>query len=73
MNYLKTGFERRGLLNYRVVTGGMPVNADFINVTSPNKYNTYSKPIGALMKARSTHHKTNGAPNLITPYNSLFV
>ena len=66
MNYFKTGFEHRGLLNYRVIIGGMPVNADFVNVTTPNKHNTYSEAIGALMEAWSVHHKTDGAPTLLT-------
>lgn len=66
MNYFKTGFEHRGLLNYRVIIGGMPVNADFVNVTTPTKHNTYSEAIGALMEAWSVHHKTDGAPTLLT-------
>jgi hypothetical protein len=66
MNYFKTGFEHRGLLQYRVVIGGMPINADFINVTTPNRFNTYSEPVGALMEAWSVHHKTDGAPTLLT-------
>ena len=40
MNYFKTGFEHRGILQYKVVKGGMTLNADFINVTTPDKYNT---------------------------------
>ena len=53
MNYFKTGFKHHGILQYRVVIGGMPLDADFINDTTPNKYNTYSKSIGALMEAWS--------------------
>ena len=66
MNYFKTGFEHRGLLQYRVIIGGMPINADFINVTTPNRFNTYSESIGALMEAWSVHHKTDGTPTLLT-------
>ena len=39
MNCLKTGFEHRGLQNYRVVIGGMPLNADFINHQTPSDMN----------------------------------
>ena len=66
MNYFKPGFEHQGLLQYRVVIGGMPINADYINVTTPNKYNTYSECIGALMEAWSVHHKTDGCQTLVT-------
>ena len=51
MNYFDTGFEHRGLLNYSIMIDGMPVNADFIDVTTPNKYNTYSESISTLMEA----------------------
>ena len=54
---LKTGFKHRGLLQYRVVIGGMPINVGCINVTTPNKYNTYFESIGALMEAWFVHHK----------------
>ena len=66
MNYFKSGFEHRRLASYRVVIGGMPVNAHFISVTNTNRFNTHSESIGALMEARSVHHKTNGSPTLLT-------
>ena len=66
MNYFKTGFEHRGLLHYKVVIGGMPINVDYINVTTPNKYNTYSESIGALLGAWFVHHKIDGSPTLLT-------
>ena len=66
MNYLKTGFQHRGLLSYRIVVGGMPLNADFVTVRNPNSYNTYSEPIAALMEAWSVHHKSTDTPTLLT-------
>ena len=51
MNYFDTGFKHCGLLNYSIMIDGMPVNADFIDVTTPNKYNTYSESISTLMEA----------------------
>ena len=69
MNYMKTAFEHRGIQNYRVVVGGMPLNADFVNVTNPYSYNTYSESVSALMEAWSVHHKTDGAPTLLTIEN----
>ena len=51
MNYLKTGFQHRCLLSYRIIVGGMPLNADYVIVQNPTCYNTYSEPIAALMEA----------------------
>ena len=62
----KSGFKHCGLLNYSIMIDGMPVNADFIDVTTPNKYNTYSESISTLMEAWSVHHKTDGLPTLLT-------
>ena len=65
----KSGFKHCGLLNYRVVIVGMPVNVEFVNVTTLNKYNTYSESIDALMEAWSVHHKTDSASTLLTLNN----
>ena len=70
MNYLKTGFQHRGLASYRVVIGGMPINVDYINVQpTTNVLNTYSEPIGALIEAWGVHHKTEVVSTLLTPMN----
>ena len=66
MNHLKTGFQHRGLLQYRIVVGGMPLNADYVTVRNPTSYNTYSEPIAALMEAWSVHHKSTDTPTLLT-------
>ena len=69
MNYLSTQFQHRGLLQYRVVIGGLPLNADWVNVYNTSGQNTFSESLYALMEAWSVHHKTSGCPSLITPEN----
>ena len=66
MNCLKSGFEHRALLKYRILLGGQALSADWITVSDLNKFNTYSEAVGALMEAWSVHHKTDGHPGLIT-------
>jgi hypothetical protein len=68
MNYLRSGFEHRGLLRYRILIGGLPLNADWVEVSKgdPVKYDTYSEAIGTLMEAWSVHHKSDGNPTLLT-------
>ena len=50
-NYLNTQFQYRGLLQYRVVIGGLPLHADWVNVYNPNGQNTFSESLYALMEA----------------------
>jgi len=69
MNYLNTQFQHCGLLQYRVVIGGLPLNADWVNVYNKTGQNTFSESLYALMEAWSVHHKTDGCPSLITPEN----
>jgi hypothetical protein len=71
INYLRSGFEHRGLLRYRLVMGGMPLNADWTQVVADHdgKYNIYSEATQALMEAWSVHHKSEGSPSLLTPEN----
>jgi len=64
MNYMKTGFEHRGLKAYRFLIGGLPLNADWVKIEEP-----YGESMSTLMEAWSVHHKTDGNPSLIT-YNS---
>lgn len=67
-NYLKSGFEHRGLKQYRILIGGLPLNADWVTVQNDaHTTHTYSEAIGALMEAWSVHHKSDGNPSLITP------
>ena len=66
MNYFKTGFEYHGILQYRVVICGVPLNTDLSMLQLPNKYNMYSESIIALMEAWSVHQKTEGSPTLLT-------
>jgi hypothetical protein len=71
MNYLRSGFEHRGLLRYRILIGGLPLNADWVEVSKgdPYKYDTYSESIGTLLEAWSVHHKSDGNPTLLTLEN----
>ena len=72
MNFLKSGFEHRGLLRYPVLLGGLPLNTDWINVQPVNPANinnTYSEAIQNLMEAWSVHHKTDGNPSLLNIEN----
>ena len=48
MNYLSTQFQHRGLLQYRVVIGGLPLNADWVNVYNTSGQNTFSESLYAL-------------------------
>jgi hypothetical protein len=61
MNYMKTGFQHRGLKAYRVLVGGLPLNADWVSISEP-----YGEAVTALMEAWSVHHKTDGNPSLIS-------
>ena len=54
---------------YRIIVGGMPLNADYVTVGNPNSYDTYFDPIAALMEAWSVHHKNTGMPTLLTMDN----
>ena len=69
MNYLSTQFQHHDLLQYCVVIGGLPLNADWVNVYNPTGQNTFSESINALMEAWSVHHKTDGCATLIAPSN----
>ena len=69
MNYLNTQFQHHGLLQFRVVIGGLPLNSDWVNVYNSNGQNTFSEPLYALMETWSVHHKTVGCPSLSTPEN----
>ena len=51
MNYLSTQFQHCGLLQYRVVIGGLPLNADWVNVYNPSGQNMFSESLYALMEA----------------------
>ena len=57
MNFLKSGFEHCGLLRYRVLLGGFPLNADWVIDVQPvnpaNTVNTYSESIQNLTEAWS--------------------
>ena len=48
MNYLSTQFQHRGLLQYRVVIGGLPLNADWVNVYNTSGQNTFYESLYAL-------------------------
>ena len=50
MNYLNTQFQHRGLLQSRSVIGGLPLNADWINVYNQTSHNTFSELLYALME-----------------------
>jgi hypothetical protein len=71
MNYLRSGFEHRGLLRYRILIGGLPLNADWVEVSKGDslKFDTYSESIGTLLEAWSVHHKSDGNPTLLTLEN----
>jgi hypothetical protein len=71
INYMRSGFEHRGLLRYRILIGGLPLNADWVEVSKGDytKKDTYSEPIGTLMEAWSVHHKTDSNPTLFTLEN----
>ena len=71
MNYMKTGFEHRGIQSYEFRVGGLPINADAVVVDNniSGTVQSYSQPIDALMEAWSVHHKTEGNPTLITRDN----
>jgi hypothetical protein len=71
MNYLKTGFEHRGILNYHFRVGGLPLNADVTTVDDglSSTLDTYALPVDALMAAWSVNHKTDGNPSLLTRAN----
>jgi hypothetical protein len=71
MNYLRSGFEHRGLLRYRILIGGLPLNADWVEVGKGDsvKFDTYSESIGTLLEAWSVHHKSDGNPTLLTLEN----
>ena len=60
-------FQHCGLLQYHVVIGGLPLNADWVNVYNPIGQNTLLESIHALMEVWSIHHKTDGCPSLIDP------
>ena len=64
LNYLSIQFQHHGLLQYRAVIGGLPLNADWVNVYNPVGQNTFSEPIHVLMEAWSVHHKTDSCPSL---------
>lgn len=60
LNFLNSGFEHRGLINYRFLIGGVPVNADYVEVKPP-----YGEALSALFQAWSVNIKTDGASSLI--------
>ena len=67
-NYLKSGLKHRGLKQYRILIGGLPLNTDWVTIqNNAHSTHTYSKEIGALMEVWSVHHKSDGNPSLITP------
>lgn len=72
INYMKTGFEHRGLLRYRILIGGLPLNADWVEVSTKGDttvYNTHSEAVSTLMEAWSVHQKTENSPTLICREN----
>jgi hypothetical protein len=64
LNFLNSGFEHRGLLNYRFLIGGVPVNADYIEVKPP-----YGEALSALYQAWGVNIKTDACPGLIKVEN----
>ena len=73
MNFLKSGFQHCGLLRYRVLLGGFPLNADWVIDVQPvnpaHTVNTYSESIQNLTEAWSVPHKTDGSPTLLNIEN----
>jgi len=68
MNRLKTGFMHRGLVRYRVLIGGFPLNADWVTVKEEGvgiTDQTYGEAITTLMEAWSVHQKTEGNATLL--------
>jgi hypothetical protein len=64
LNFLNTGFEHRGILNYRFLIGGVPVNADYVEVKPP-----YGEALSALYQAWGVNIKTDACPGLIKMEN----
>ena len=72
MNRLKSGFMHRGLIRYRILIGGFPLNADWVTVKEEGvgiTDQTYGEAITTLMEAWSVHQKTEGNATLITRTN----
>ena len=68
INRLKTGFMHRGLVRYRILIGGFPLNADWVNVKEEGvgiTDQTYGEAVTTLMEAWSVHQKTEGNPTLL--------
>lgn len=64
LNFLNTGFEHRGIINYRFLIGGVPVNADYVEVKPP-----YGEALSALYQAWGVNIKTDACPGLIKMEN----
>jgi hypothetical protein len=72
MNRLKTGFMHRGLVRYRILIGGFPLNADWVTVQEEGvgiTDQTYGEAITTLMEAWSVHQKTEGNATLLKRNN----
>jgi hypothetical protein len=46
IDYLRSGFEHRGLLRYLILIGGLPLNADWVENSKGDPYinDTFSEP-----------------------------
>ena len=72
INRLKTGFMHRGLVRYRILIGGFPLNADWVTVREEGvgiTDQTYGEAITTLMEAWLVHQKTEGNPTLLKRNN----
>ena len=64
-NYLELGLKHRGLKQFCILIGGLPLNTDWVTIqNNAHSTHTYSKAISALMEVWSIYHKSDGNPSL---------
>ena len=66
-NYLTSGYEYCGLLWFRGLIGGSPLNVDWVSVQLVNPMNTTygcSEAVQALMEAWLVHHTCEADGNI---------
>ena len=60
VNKFKTAFEPRGLIKYRILVGGLPINSEYTYIDCP-----FVDAYSSLMQAWSVNHKTDANAGLI--------